>query len=78
MRRVLELARHGQWRSSPNPLTGALVVRDGRIIGEGHLNERGDHAEAVALDRAAAAGGPTAATPATPALGMARRASSRG
>ena len=62
MRRVLELARHGQWRSSPNPLTGALVVRDGRIIGEGHLNERGDHAEAVALDRAAAAGGAAGTT----------------
>lgn len=62
MRRVLELARHGQWRTSPNPLTGALVVRDGRIIGEGHLNEHGDHAEAVALDRAARAGGAAGAT----------------
>ena len=62
MRRVLELARHGQWRTSPNPLTGALVVRDGRIVGEGHLNERGDHAEAVALDRAAHAGGAAGAT----------------
>ena len=62
MRRVLELARHGQWRTSPNPLTGALVVRDGRIIGEGHLNERGDHAEAVALDRVARAGGAAGAT----------------
>ena len=62
MRRVLELARHGQWRTSPNPLTGALVVRDGRIVGEGHLSERGDHAEAVALDRAARAGGAAGAT----------------
>jgi diaminohydroxyphosphoribosylaminopyrimidine deaminase/5-amino-6-(5-phosphoribosylamino)uracil reductase len=62
MRRVLELAGHGQWRSSPNPLTGALVVRDGQVVGEGHLNERGDHAEAVALDRAAHAGGSVGAT----------------
>ena len=62
MRRVLELARHGQWRTSPNPLTGALVVRDGGIVGEGHLNERGDHAEAVALDRAARAGAAAGAT----------------
>ena len=62
MRRVLELARRGQWRSSPNPLTGALVVRDGQVVGEGHLNERGDHAEAVALDRAAHAGGSAGAT----------------
>jgi diaminohydroxyphosphoribosylaminopyrimidine deaminase/5-amino-6-(5-phosphoribosylamino)uracil reductase len=62
MRRVLELARHGQWRTSPNPLTGALVVRDGRVVAEGHLNERGDHAEAVALDRAARAGGAAGAT----------------
>lgn len=62
MRRVLELARRGQWRTSPNPLTGAVVVRGGRVIGEGHLNERGDHAEAVALDRAALAGGAAGAT----------------
>lgn len=62
MRRVLELARDGQWRTSPNPLTGAVVVRNGRVIGEGHLNERGDHAEAVALDRAARAGGAAGAT----------------
>ena len=62
MRRALKLARHGAWRTSPNPLTGALVVRDGRIVGEGHLNERGDHAEAVALDRAARAGGAVGAT----------------
>lgn len=38
---------------SPNPMVGAVIVRDGRIIGEGyHVFERKDHAEVVALDQA--------------------------
>src|SRR5436190_427913 len=50
VRRALELAEGGRGRVSPNPLVGAVVVRDGRTIGEG-LHERlgGPHAEAAAL-----------------------------
>ncbi len=58
MGRAIELARGG--RPSPNPHVGAVVVRDGRIVGEGrHERAGGDHAEVVALHRAgdAAAGG---------------------
>ncbi|HOS03212.1 MAG TPA: riboflavin biosynthesis protein RibD, partial [Candidatus Hydrogenedentes bacterium] len=35
MRRALALAEKGRGRTSPNPMVGALLVRDGRIIGEG-------------------------------------------
>ena len=38
---------------SPNPLVGAVIVRDGRVVGEGyHLYERKDHAEVAALRQA--------------------------
>ena len=48
MRRALELARRG--RTSPNPMVGAVLVRDGRIIGEGWHKVCGDlHAERQAL-----------------------------
>jgi diaminohydroxyphosphoribosylaminopyrimidine deaminase / 5-amino-6-(5-phosphoribosylamino)uracil reductase len=53
MKRALELARRGTGRVSPNPLVGAVVVRDGKIVGEGyHLYERRDHAETVAIREA--------------------------
>ena len=53
MRRALQLARRGAGRVSPNPMVGAVVVRDGQIVGEGyHLYEKRHHAEVVALDRA--------------------------
>jgi len=53
MKRALQLARRGAGRVSPNPLVGAVVVRDGRIVGEGHhVYERKDHAEVVALRQA--------------------------
>ena len=35
MQRALELAMRGAGWVNPNPLVGAVVVRDGRIIGEG-------------------------------------------
>ncbi|MFB3905557.1 MAG: bifunctional diaminohydroxyphosphoribosylaminopyrimidine deaminase/5-amino-6-(5-phosphoribosylamino)uracil reductase RibD [Acidobacteriota bacterium] len=55
MKRALQLARRGVGRVSPNPLVGAVIVRDGRIVGEGyHLYERKDHAEIVALRQAGA------------------------
>jgi diaminohydroxyphosphoribosylaminopyrimidine deaminase / 5-amino-6-(5-phosphoribosylamino)uracil reductase len=50
MRRALELARRGLGRVRPNPLVGAVVVREGRIVGEGwHAELGGPHAEVVAL-----------------------------
>jgi diaminohydroxyphosphoribosylaminopyrimidine deaminase / 5-amino-6-(5-phosphoribosylamino)uracil reductase len=50
LRRALELAEGGRGRTSPNPLVGAVVVRDGRVIGEGfHAELGGVHAEVAAL-----------------------------
>lgn len=50
MRRALELARRGWGWTRPNPLVGAVVVRDGTVIGEGYHAVCGaPHAEAVAL-----------------------------
>ena len=46
MERALELARRGAGAVDPNPLVGAVIVRDGRIIGEGwHEKFGGPHAE---------------------------------
>src|ERR671915_1277851 len=53
MRRALVLARRGWGRTAPNPMVGAVVVRDGKIVGEGwHAEYGGPHAEAVALEAA--------------------------
>jgi diaminohydroxyphosphoribosylaminopyrimidine deaminase/5-amino-6-(5-phosphoribosylamino)uracil reductase len=53
MARALELGREG--RPSPNPHVGAVVVKEGRIVGEGkHERAGGDHAEVDALKRAGA------------------------
>jgi len=50
LRRALELAEGGRGRVSPNPLVGAVIVRDGETIGEGFHAELGDlHAERAAL-----------------------------
>jgi diaminohydroxyphosphoribosylaminopyrimidine deaminase/5-amino-6-(5-phosphoribosylamino)uracil reductase len=50
--RALELARAARGRSYPKPTVGAVVVRDGEIVGEGATESRGRHAEVVALDAA--------------------------
>src|SRR5574341_511331 len=56
MRRALDLAQKGLGRTSPNPIVGAVVARDGRILGEGyHARAGGPHAEVVALEAAAGA-----------------------
>lgn len=50
LQRALELAERGRGRVSPNPLVGAVVVRDGDVIGEGfHAELGGLHAERAAL-----------------------------
>ena len=50
LRRALELAEGGRGRVSPNPLVGAVIVRDGEVIGEGfHAELGGAHAERAAL-----------------------------
>lgn len=55
MKRVLELARRGAGLASPNPLVGALLVNDGRVVGEGyHLYKNVKHAETYALEAAGA------------------------
>lgn len=53
MRRAIELGRRGLGRTSPNPPVGAVVVRDGRVVGEGwHRRAGGPHAEVFALREA--------------------------
>jgi diaminohydroxyphosphoribosylaminopyrimidine deaminase/5-amino-6-(5-phosphoribosylamino)uracil reductase len=53
MQRCLELARRALGRTSPNPLVGAVVVKDGEIIGEGFHPRAGEpHAEVFALKAA--------------------------
>ena len=48
--RALELAEGGRGRVSPNPLVGAVLVRDGDVIGEGfHAQLGGPHAEVEAI-----------------------------
>jgi diaminohydroxyphosphoribosylaminopyrimidine deaminase/5-amino-6-(5-phosphoribosylamino)uracil reductase len=50
MRRALELAQLGVGYTSPNPMVGAVIVKDGRVIGEGwHHRCGGLHAEREAL-----------------------------
>jgi diaminohydroxyphosphoribosylaminopyrimidine deaminase / 5-amino-6-(5-phosphoribosylamino)uracil reductase len=53
MERALELAERGRGTTAPNPVVGAVVVRNGQIVGEGwHERKGGPHAEVVALEAA--------------------------
>lgn len=46
MRRAIDLARQGAGWTAPNPMVGAVIVKEGRIIGEGYHRKCGDlHAE---------------------------------
>jgi diaminohydroxyphosphoribosylaminopyrimidine deaminase/5-amino-6-(5-phosphoribosylamino)uracil reductase len=57
LRRALALAEGGRGRVSPNPLVGAVLVRDGEVIGEGfHAEVGGPHAEVAALEDCRARG----------------------
>lgn len=50
MQRAIELAKKGEGRTNPNPLVGAVIVKNGKIIGEGWHHAYGElHAEREAL-----------------------------
>ncbi len=50
MARAFELARKGRFTTTPNPNVGCVIVRDGKIVGEGyHIKAGGPHAEVHAL-----------------------------
>ena len=53
MRQALDLAAQGSGRTSPNPMVGSVVVRDGVVVGRGYYREYGGrHAEPQALEEA--------------------------
>jgi len=52
LERALELARGADSRAYPNPTVGAVVMRDGEVVGEGVTEAGGRHGEVVALDDA--------------------------
>jgi len=53
MREALDLARRGRGLTSPNPMVGAVVVRDEHVVGSGfHTYAGKDHAEVLALAHA--------------------------
>ncbi|MGH8693461.1 MAG: bifunctional diaminohydroxyphosphoribosylaminopyrimidine deaminase/5-amino-6-(5-phosphoribosylamino)uracil reductase RibD [Burkholderiales bacterium] len=55
MARALRLAEHGMYSTTPNPRVGCVLVKDGRIVGDGwHERAGGPHAEVVALTAAGA------------------------
>jgi diaminohydroxyphosphoribosylaminopyrimidine deaminase/5-amino-6-(5-phosphoribosylamino)uracil reductase len=54
MARAIELALKGAGNVSPNPMVGAVIVRNGEIISEGYHRKFGDkHAEVNAIENAA-------------------------
>ncbi|HEV8131918.1 MAG TPA: bifunctional diaminohydroxyphosphoribosylaminopyrimidine deaminase/5-amino-6-(5-phosphoribosylamino)uracil reductase RibD [Acidobacteriota bacterium] len=53
MRRALLLAHRGLGRVSPNPAVGAVLVKNGRVVGEGfHQYQQVKHAEVIACEQA--------------------------
>ncbi|PRY83009.1 bifunctional diaminohydroxyphosphoribosylaminopyrimidine deaminase/5-amino-6-(5-phosphoribosylamino)uracil reductase RibD [Alkalibacterium olivapovliticus] len=53
MKRALELASNGRGFTAPNPMVGAVIVKDGKIIGEGYHKKAGEaHAEVNAIESA--------------------------
>jgi diaminohydroxyphosphoribosylaminopyrimidine deaminase / 5-amino-6-(5-phosphoribosylamino)uracil reductase len=55
MRKAIELAQKARGRTSPNPMVGAVVVRQGKVVGEGYHSRAGQpHAEIEALRKAGA------------------------
>jgi diaminohydroxyphosphoribosylaminopyrimidine deaminase / 5-amino-6-(5-phosphoribosylamino)uracil reductase len=55
MAMAIDLALMGKGRTSPNPMVGAVVVKDGKVVGSGYHKKAGTpHAEAIALQAAGA------------------------
>ena len=53
MRLALKLALRAKGRTSPNPLVGAIIVKNGKILGQGFHRQAGSpHAEIIALEKA--------------------------
>ena len=53
MRRALRFAKKGRGRTSPNPMVGAVLVKDERVVGEGYHVKAGEpHAEIMAMRKA--------------------------
>jgi len=53
LERALELAERGRGNTYPNPIVGAVLVRDGEVAGEGWHQRKGEaHAEVIALEAA--------------------------
>ena len=53
MNEALKLAKKGEGRTSPNPMVGAVIVKNGQIVGEGFHEKAGEpHAEINALKAA--------------------------
>ena len=53
MRLAIKLAKKANGQTNPNPLVGAVVVKNNRVIGQGYHKSAGlAHAEVVALDEA--------------------------
>lgn len=60
MSRALELASQGRGRVEPNPMVGAVIVRDGKVLGQGfHEKFGGPHAEVTAIENAGECAGAT-------------------
>jgi len=56
MQRVLDLASNGRYTSDPNPMVGCVLIKNGKIVGEGYHHSAGDlHAEREALKQAGGA-----------------------
>ena len=53
MKRALRLAAKGKGHTSPNPMVGAVIVQNGRVVGQGYHRRAGSpHAEIIALNKA--------------------------
>jgi diaminohydroxyphosphoribosylaminopyrimidine deaminase/5-amino-6-(5-phosphoribosylamino)uracil reductase len=53
MKRALRLAEKGRGRTSPNPMVGAVLIKNGKVVGEGYHARAGEaHAEILALRQA--------------------------
>ncbi len=53
MQKALALAEQGRGKVAPNPMVGAIIVRDGQSVGAGHHPEYGEpHAEKIAIEDA--------------------------